>query len=130
MIRAPEKQKGATMEEKREKMIDNLIMKNILGPQQDKMQAYKHVEGVKVPINKFLPPPKIIMYCPLNDTHMNEIKHQILMFHYINQQLLIFTIFMNPNDPTKIQETRPKNWSTLSDSMFFLLWVDSILSSA
>jgi hypothetical protein len=27
MIRAPRKQKEATMEEKREKMIDNLIMK-------------------------------------------------------------------------------------------------------
>jgi hypothetical protein len=31
------------MEEKREKMIDNLIMKNILGPQQDKMQAYQWI---------------------------------------------------------------------------------------
>jgi hypothetical protein len=35
-------------------------------------------------VDWFMPPPGRIMYCPLNDTHKNEIKHQILMFHYIN----------------------------------------------
>jgi hypothetical protein len=44
----------------------------------------KPVEGIKVLINKFLPPPKRIMYCPLRNTHKNEIQHQVLMFHYLN----------------------------------------------
>jgi hypothetical protein len=37
----------------------------------------KHVEGVKVLMDRFLP--------PLSDTHKNKIKHQILMFHYIDK---------------------------------------------
>ncbi len=103
MIRAPKKQKKEeTMEERKEKMIDNLVMKKYLKGL-DKMEC-KHVnesikselyyyfplgnkpiESVKIPINKFLPPSKRIVYHPLNDTHKNEIKHQILMFHYIDQ---------------------------------------------
>jgi hypothetical protein len=68
------------------------------------------------------------VYYLLNDTHKNEIKHQNLMFHYINQQCPIFVIFAYPNNPTKILEMRPRNWSTLSSLMFFLLWVDNIQS--
>ncbi len=94
MIRTPKKQKKEeTMEERKEKMIDNLVMKKYLKGL-DKMEC-KHVdesirsefyycfplgnkpiEGVKVPINKFLAPPKRIVYRPLSDTHKNEIKHQ------------------------------------------------------
>ncbi len=59
------------------------------------------------------------MYLPLNDTHKNEIKHQNLMFHYINWQCPIFIIIINPNNPIKILETRPRNWSILSSLMFF-----------
>jgi hypothetical protein len=33
----------------------------------------KHVEGVKVHVDRFLPPLGRIMYCPLSDTHNNEI---------------------------------------------------------
>jgi hypothetical protein len=69
----------------------------------------KPVEGVKVPMDRFLPPPRRIVYRPLIDTHKNKIKHQILMFHYINQQYPIFTILGDPNDLTKILETRQKN---------------------
>jgi hypothetical protein len=61
------------------------------------------------------------VYCPLSDTHKNEIKHQILMFHYINQQCSIFAILVDPNDPTKILETRPKTWSNSFSSMFFIV---------
>jgi hypothetical protein len=80
------------MEEKREKMIDNLIMKKY--PKGLNKMKCKHVDeqirsdffncfpfgkkpikGVKVLVNKFLPPPRKIMYCPLNNTHKNEIKH-------------------------------------------------------
>ncbi len=86
MIRTPKKQKKEeTMEERKEKMINNLVMKKYLKGL-DKMEC-KHVnelirsefyscfplgnkpiEGVKVPINKFLPPPKRIVYRPLSDT--------------------------------------------------------------
>ncbi len=102
MIRAPKKQKKeATIKEKKEQPIENLVMKKY--PKGlDKIECKhvnesiksefsdcfplgnKHVEGVKVHVDWFMPPPGRIMYCPLNDTHKNEIKHQILMFHYIN----------------------------------------------
>ncbi len=65
----------------------------------------KLVERVKVLVDRFLPPLKKIVYHPLNDTHKNEIKHQNLMFHYIDQQCLIFAILVDLNDPTKILET-------------------------
>jgi hypothetical protein len=45
----------------------------------------KHVEGVKVLMDRFLPPLRRIVYRPLSDTHKNKIKHQILMFHYIDK---------------------------------------------
>jgi hypothetical protein len=45
----------------------------------------KLVEGVKVLVDRFLPLPRKIVYHPLSDTHENEIKHQILMFHFIDQ---------------------------------------------
>ncbi len=90
------------MEEKKETAIDNLVMKKY--PKGlDKMKC-KHVdesliseffdcfslgnkpiEGIKVHVDKFMPPPRRIMYHPLSDTHKNEIKHWILMFHYIDQ---------------------------------------------
>ncbi len=43
------------------------------------------------------------------------------MFHYNDQQCPIFAIIANPNNPTKILETRPRNWSTLFSSMFFIM---------
>jgi hypothetical protein len=70
-------------------------------------------------VDIFLPPPGRIVFFPLNDTHKNEIKHRILMFHYIDQQCLIFVIHVDPTDSTKILETRPRNWFTLSSLMFF-----------
>jgi len=92
------KKKETTMEEKREKRIDNLVMKKY--PKSFNEMKCKHVnesirsqfsncfpfgnkliEGVKVPVDKFLPPPGRIVYHPLNNTHENEIKHWILMFH-------------------------------------------------
>jgi hypothetical protein len=45
----------------------------------------KPIERVKVHVDRFLPPLGKIVYCPLNDTHKNKIKHQILKFHYIDQ---------------------------------------------
>jgi hypothetical protein len=42
------------------------------------------VERVKVIMVRFQPPFGRIVYCPLNDTHKNKIKHQILMFHNID----------------------------------------------
>jgi hypothetical protein len=42
----------------------------------------KPIEGVKVPMDRFMPRENCV---PQNDTHKNEIKHQILMFHYIDQ---------------------------------------------
>ncbi len=79
----------------------------------------KPIEGVKVHVDKFLPPPGRIVYCPLSDTHKNKIKHRILMFHYINQQCPIFVIFVDLINPTNILEMRPRNLSTISNSMFF-----------
>ncbi len=43
------------------------------------------VEGLKDLVDRFLPPPRRIVYRPLSDTHKNEIKHEILTFHYIDQ---------------------------------------------
>ncbi len=95
MVKAPNKQK-------KEKMIDNLVMNKY--PKGFDKTKCKHVnesikseffycfplgnkpiEGVKVPLDKFLSPLGKIMYHPLSDTHKNEIKHWNLMFHYINQ---------------------------------------------
>jgi hypothetical protein len=101
VIWAPKKQKmDATIEEKKEKMIDNLVMKKYpKGLDKTKCRhvdesirsefldcfsfGNKHVERLKVLVDKFLPPSKIVHYL-LNDTHKNEIRHQILMFHYID----------------------------------------------
>ncbi len=102
VILAPKKiKKGVTIKEKREKTIDNLVMKKYLKGL-DKTEC-KHVdesisskfsdcfpfgnkpiEGVNVFMDKFLILLGRIVYYPLNDTHKNKIKHQILMFHYID----------------------------------------------
>jgi hypothetical protein len=86
MIRAPKKRKKElTIEEKREKTIDNLIMKKY--PKGlDKIECKhvnesfrseflnyfplgnKPVERVKVLVDKFLPSLRTIVYCPLSDT--------------------------------------------------------------
>jgi hypothetical protein len=79
----------------------------------------KLIEGVKFHVDRFMHPLGKIVYCPLRYTHKNKIKHQILMFHYIDQQFPIFIIPIDPNDPTKILEARPRNKSTLSSSIFF-----------
>ncbi len=139
MIRVPKKQKKeVTIEEEKEKMIDNLVMnkypksfdetkcKHVNESIRNEFSDYfplgnKHVEGVKVHVDKFLPPLRKIMYRPLSDTHKNEIKHKILMFHYINQQCPFFIIPIDPNDPTKILEMKPKNWFALSNLMFFII---------
>jgi hypothetical protein len=139
VIRAPKKQKmQVTIEEKREKTIDNLVMKKypksldeIECKHVDKLfkskfsncfpLGNKHVEGVKVLVDRFLPPLGKIVYCPLSDTHKNKIKHQILMFHYINQQCPNFVILIDLKNPTKILETRPKNWLAIFNSMFFIV---------
>ncbi len=83
VIKVPKKQKKeATMEEKREKMIDNLVMKKY--PKGFDETECKHVnesiksqflnyftfgnkpiEGIKVLVNKFLPPPGRIVYLPI-----------------------------------------------------------------
>ncbi len=114
------------IEKKKAKMIDNLIMKkypkgldeteckHVAESIRSELSNYfpfgnKHVERVKVLVDRFLPFPKRIVYYPLNDTHKNEIKHQILMFHYIDQGSPIFVIFADLNDPTKILETHPRN---------------------
>ncbi len=78
----------------------------------------KHVEGVKVLMDKFLPPLGRIVY-PLSNTHKNEIKHQILMFHYIDKYCPMFAIHSDLNNPTKILEMRLRNRSIVSSSMFF-----------
>jgi hypothetical protein len=44
----------------------------------------KPIERVKVLVDKFLPPLGRFLYRPLSNTHKNKIKHQILMFHYID----------------------------------------------
>jgi hypothetical protein len=80
------------MEEKKEKMIDNLVMRKY--PKGFDKTKCKHVdesirsefsycfslgnkpiEGVKVPLDKFLSPLGRIVYHPWSDTHKNEIKH-------------------------------------------------------
>jgi hypothetical protein len=58
------------------------------------------------------------VYHPLNDKHKNEIKHQILMFHYICPN---FVIHGDLKDPTKILEMCPRNWLAISNSMFFIV---------
>jgi len=102
VIRVPKKQKKeATIKEKREKMIDNLVIKKY--PKGLNKIECKHVdesiksefskyfpfgnkliERVKVLVDRFLPPLGRIMYHPLSNTHKYKIKHRILMFHYIN----------------------------------------------
>jgi hypothetical protein len=127
IIRAPKKQKKeVTKEEKKEKMIDNLVMKKYpKGLDETKCKhvdesikielsdcfpfGNKPIERVKVLVDRFLPPLGRIVYRPLNNTHKNEIKHRILMFHYINKQCPIFAILVNPNDPIKILEMKPRN---------------------
>jgi hypothetical protein len=139
VIKAPKKQKKEeTMEEIKEKMIDNLVMKKYSkGLDETKCKhvdesikselfdyfllGNKPIEGVKVHVDKSLPPPRRLVYCPLSDTHKNEIKHQILMFHYINQQHPIFAIPNDLNNPTKILETNIKNYYSLSGSVFFIM---------
>jgi hypothetical protein len=83
-------------------MIDNLVMKKY--PKGLYKTKCKHVDeliksefldyfplgnklvkGVNVLMDRFLPHPGRIVYRPLNNTHNNEIKHPILMFHYIDQ---------------------------------------------
>jgi hypothetical protein len=56
-----------------------------------------------------MPPLGRIVYGPLSNTHKNEIKHRILMCHYIDKQCPIFATLTNPNDLTKILEMRPRN---------------------
>jgi hypothetical protein len=94
--------KQKTIGEKREKTINNLIMKKY--PKTlDKIESKfvnesiksefldyfplgnKPIDGVKVTIERFLTPQRRIVYWPLSEMHKNEIKHKILMFHYINQ---------------------------------------------
>jgi hypothetical protein len=102
MIKAPKKKKKkVTIEEKKEKTIDNLIMKKY--PKSLEEIECKHVdeliksefsncfplgnkpiERVKVLVDRFLPSPRRIVCRPLSNTHKNEIKHQILMFYYID----------------------------------------------
>jgi hypothetical protein len=72
-------------------------------------------------VDRFLSPPRRIVYRPLNDIHKNEIKHRILMFHCINQKCPIFVIHVDPNDPTKNLENHLKNWSVASNLMFFIV---------
>ncbi len=69
------------------------------------------------------------MYCPLNDTHKKEIKHQILIFHYINTWCPIFVIPSNLKNPTIILETCPRNWYVVSNSMFFIMGGQHIIPS-
>ncbi len=133
-----------TIEGKREKMINNLPMKKY--PKGLDEIECKHVdesmrsefsdcfplgnklvEGVKVHVDKFLPPPGKIVYCPLNNAHKNKIKQRILMFHYISQQCPIFVIFVDSIDPSKFLETRPRNLSILSNSMFFTMGGQQII---
>ncbi len=45
----------------------------------------KPIDGVKVIVERFLTPQGRIVYHPLSEMHKNEMKHKILMFHYINQ---------------------------------------------
>jgi hypothetical protein len=93
VIRAPKKQKKeAKIKGKREKMINNFVMKKYLKGFDEteckhvdesikrKFSNYfpfgnKPIERVKVPLDRFLPPPKKIVYHPLSDTHKHEIKH-------------------------------------------------------
>jgi len=139
LVRAPKKQKRAvTIEEKKEKTINNLVMKKYpKGFDETKCKhvnesirnefsdcfplGNKPIEGIKVHVDKFLSLPRRIMYHPLSNTHKNEIKHRILMFHYIDQFCPIFAIPINPNSSTKILETKPKTWFNLSSSMFFIM---------
>jgi hypothetical protein len=134
--RAFEKQKKeATIKEKREKMIDNFIMKKY--PKGfDKIECEhvdesiksefsncfplknKLVERVKVLVDRFLLHLGRIVYHPLNNKHKNEIKHRILMFHYICPN---FVIHADLKNPTKILEMCPRNWPTISNSMFFIV---------
>jgi len=102
MIKVAKKQKKeATIKEKREKTIDNLVMKKY--PKGfDKIKCKhvnesikreflnyfpfgnKHIERVKVLVDRFLPLLGRIVYHRLSNTHKNKIKHQILMFLYID----------------------------------------------
>jgi hypothetical protein len=83
VIKVPKKQKKeATMEEKREKMIDNLVMKkypkgfdeieckHVNESIKSQFSNYftfgnKPIESIKVLVNKFLPPPGRIVYLPI-----------------------------------------------------------------
>jgi len=90
MIKPPKNQrKEVTMEEKREKTIDNLIMnkypkglneiecKNVDKSIKSEFSycfplGNKPIERVKVLVNKFMPPLGRIMCHPLSGTHKNE----------------------------------------------------------
>jgi hypothetical protein len=72
-------------------------------------------------MDRFLPLVGRIVYHPLSNTHKNKIKHWILMFHYIDQQCPIFVVHADSNDPTKILETHPRNWSVVLNLMFFIV---------
>jgi hypothetical protein len=139
MIKAPKKQKKeVTIKEKKEKIIDNLIIKKYPKGLDETESKHvkksikskfsnsfpfgnKHVERVKVPVDRFLPPLGRSVYHPLNDTHKNEIKHRILMFHYIDQQCPIFAIPTNPKYLTKILEMHLRNWFVVSNLIFFIV---------
>ncbi len=90
MIRAPKKQKKEA--KIKEKMINNLVMKKYFKGLHkteckhvdeaiiSKFSNYfpfgnKPIEGVKVPLDRFLPLPMKIVYHPQSDTHKNEIKY-------------------------------------------------------
>jgi hypothetical protein len=53
--------------------------------------------------------------------HKDQIKHKILMFHYINQQCPIFVIHVDLEDEMKILESKPISRSNFEKSKFFII---------
>jgi len=102
VIKAPKKKKKeAIIKGKKEKIINNLVMnkypkgfdetecKHVNESIRNEFLDYfpfgnKLVERVKTFVDKFMHPLGRIVCHPLNDTHKNKIKHQILMFCYID----------------------------------------------
>jgi len=81
----------------------------------------KPIDGLKVTVERFLIPPRRIVYRPLSEMHTNEIKHKILMFYYINQQCPIFAVLTDFEDEKNILESKLKSRSNLENSKFFII---------
>jgi hypothetical protein len=81
----------------------------------------KPINGLKVTVERFLIPPRRIVYWPLSEMHTNEIKRKLLMFYYINQQCPIFAILTDLEDEKNILKSKLRSRSDLENSKIFII---------